>query len=130
MTDSCVYCNWDGYTFTMCKPCKEREEAFVEKAYAELIAYEREIDDHNSALVRSVSRRAPQQFVILMDYCNITGKIEQVSSPKGSRQHETVGPFKNIHVDQYSVGMEGDSFAGDIYAKTSKLGWIKIPYSC
>lgn len=127
--EHCIYCNWDGIRLTMCKPCEDAEQAKISKAYDELIAWEKEVDNHNASLISRLGKNARIHFKELMDYCNITGKIEVVNKPSGDNQKERYGPFKKVYVQQWSVGMEGDSFAGDIYAKTD-IGWLKIPYSC
>ena len=65
----------------------------------------------------------------MLDGCFCNGKIEKVGKPSGDKQNEEFGIFKDIHVDQWTVGTEGDSFNGHIYARV-KNQWYKIPYYC
>jgi len=101
----------------------------IDKMYADLTAYENELFEHNTNLISSFGKTANKHFKRLLDSCDLTGKIELVDKPNGDKQNESYGMFKNVHVDQWSVGMEGDSFAGFIYANV-KGQWIKVPYSC
>lgn len=91
----------------------------------------RETDFHNDTLIKSFGATAEKDFEELLDGCAIPecGKIEVVEKPKGNRQHENCGIFKNVYVDQWSVGDSGDSFEGNIYARVEKK-WYKIPYYC
>lgn len=104
-------------------------DEIIEKAYADLAKYEKEICDHNDSLIKSFGKTARKHFIDLLNFCNVTKKIELVDKPNGDKQNESYGMFKNIHVDQWSVGMEGDSYEGFIYANV-KGRWIKIPHSC
>jgi hypothetical protein len=101
----------------------------IDKVYADLAAYEKEIADHNEQVLKSLGEEAQRDFEELMDYCNITDKINLVDSPKGSDNKEHCGVFKNVHVDQWTTNMEGDSYAGFIYANV-KGQWIEVPFSC
>jgi len=101
----------------------------IRKVYDGLAEYYKEISDHNAALINSFGKTASKHFKDLLDFCDVTGKIELVDKPNGDKQNESYGMFKNVHVDQWSVGMEGDSFAGYMYANV-KGQWIKVPYSC
>lgn len=101
----------------------------IDKVYADLVAYEKEIADHNEAFLKSLGKGAQRDFEELMDCCNIAEKIKFVDEPKGSDNKENCGVYKNIHVDQWCTNMEGDSFSGFIYAKV-KGKWIEVPFSC
>jgi len=65
----------------------------------------------------------------LLDSCGLSGEVEIVDAPTGSKTNESYGIFKDVHIDQWSVGDSGDSYAGFIYAKV-KDKWIKVPYEC
>lgn len=94
-----------------------------------LAEYCKEICEHNTALINSFGKTASKHFKDLLDFCDVTGKIELVDKPNGDKQNENCGIFKNVHVHQWTTGMEGDSFAGYIYTNV-KGQWIKVPYSC
>ncbi len=104
-----------------------REE--IDKVYADLAAYEKEIIDHNEQFLKSFGKKAQGDFKDLMEDCSINEKIKFVDAPKGSDNKEHCGVFKNIHVDQQATNMEGDSYAGFIYANI-KGQWIEVPFSC
>jgi hypothetical protein len=107
----------------------EKMDEIIRKVYDDLAVYEKDIYNHNNNLIKSFGEKAEKDFIDLLDFCRINGKIELVNSPMGDKQSENYGIFKNIHVDQWSVGMEGDSYEGFIYANV-KRQWIKIPYYC
>jgi hypothetical protein len=104
-------------------------DEIIRKVYEDLAAYEKEICDHNYNLIRSFGKKADEDFKNMLDFCRVTEKIEFVNTPIGDKQTENYGIFKNIYVDQWSVGTEGDCYEGFIYARV-KDRWIKIPYSC
>ena len=101
----------------------------IDKVYADLAAYEKEIADHNEQVLKSLGKKAQKDFEELMGFCNVTEKIKLVDAPKGSDNKEHCGVFKNVHVDQWTTNMEGDSYAGFIYANV-KGQWIEVPFSC
>jgi len=101
----------------------------IKKVYDELVEQYKEISDHNTTLINSFGKTASKHFKDLLDFCDVTDKIELVDKPNGDKQNESYGIFKNVHVDQWSTGTEGDSFGGFIYANV-KGQWIKVPYSC
>lgn len=109
--------------------CKKMEDDVIKKVYEDLAKYHTEISEHNTKLITSFGKTATKHFKDLLDFCDVTDKIELVENPKGDKQHESYGMFKNVYVEQWSTGMEGDSYAGYIYANV-KGQWIKIPYSC
>lgn len=91
---------------------------------------EQEISQKNELLLNSIlDETTKNDFVDLMEFCCINGEIEFVTEPSGDKQNEDCGIFKDVHIDQWSVGMEGDSFNGFIYASVANK-WIKIPYYC
>lgn len=104
-------------------------ENLVMQAYNEMWEYENEIDVHNQAILSTLGRRVQASFSELTSGCTINGKMEYVPHPQGDKQHESYGIFQNIHVDQWSTGDGGDTFAGFIYARCRKK-WLKIPYYC
>lgn len=101
----------------------------IKKVYDDLAECEYQINEHNNKIINSFGNHAMKHFINMLEYCNVTEKIELVDKPNGDKQNESYGMFKNVHVDQWTVGTEGDSFAGYIYANV-KGQWIKVPYSC
>ena len=107
---------------------------FTQKDYDEAMQsvyeYESEIFEHNNAFLEKHGATAESDFELLVQDCSITGKIEFTTKPQGQKQNEDYyGIFKDVHIDQWSVGDSGDSFAGVIYARVGDQ-WILIPYSC
>ena len=101
----------------------------IDKVYAELAAYEKEIADHNESVLRSLGKKAQKDFEELLDCCNVIEKIEFVDAAKGHDNKENCGVFKNVHVEQWTTNIECDSYAGFIYANVNGK-WIKVPFSC
>jgi len=101
----------------------------IDRVYQELAAYEKEIQEHNSKFLDNLGQQSIQDFEELMDCCNITEKIKFVEEPKGRRNNEDIGVYKDIHVDQWTTNMEGDSYSGFLYANINDK-WIEVPYSC
>lgn len=105
------------------------EDKEILEIYKQINAYEKEVVNHNALLIKSFGKTAPSHFKKVIDCVDVTDKIQYVDTPKGDKQNESYGMFKDIHVHQWSIGMEGDSFEGYIYANVNGK-WIKVPYSC
>lgn len=101
----------------------------IRKVLDEKCEYEMEVQNHNMNLILPLHKNALKYFNQMLDGCFCNGKIEKVGKPSGDKQNEEFGIFKEIHVDQWAVGTEGDSFNGHIYARV-KNQWYKIPYYC
>jgi len=71
-----------------------------------------------------------KDFKSLLGFAILTDKIEIVKKPEGEDQFESCGIFTKVYVDQYSIGVSGDSFSGYIYGKFAYKKWLKIPYEC
>jgi len=108
---------------------KEEQES-IDRAYAELAAWENDVFDHNQNLIESLGDSAKEDFDAMMDCCSITDKIEIVESPDGDNQQEDFGIFSAVYVRQWSTSIEGDSYSGFTYARIPDGRWFKIPYSC
>ena len=110
------------------------EDQAWQKAIEDLQAYDEECNKHNKEVmeqvIAKVGNKALADFKKLLDFADVTGKLEIVSKPAGDNQNESCGVFTEVWVDQWSVGMEGDSFEGFIYGKFANMEWLKIPYSC
>ena len=100
----------------------------INKIHDDLNAY-KEVFFHNREFLSHFSQLELEDFKDLIYGCEVTDKIKIVDEPNGDCQNEDCGIFKNVYVDQWSVGIEGDSYEGFIYANV-KSKWIKVPYSC
>lgn len=99
------------------------------EAFDQMFAYEKEIAGHNAAFVKQFGGTAESDFSEMVEDCKITSKIEFCEKPSGRDQDESYGIFKNVFVDQQSVGDSGDSYAGAIYANVNGK-WIRVYYEC
>ncbi len=101
-----------------------------EEAFKNLHDYHKEISDHNTSFLKQFGETAAKDFTVLIDDCTVTGKIEFVDKPRGEDQYDDdCGIFKDVHVDQWSVGDSGDNYGGFIYAKVGDK-WIAVQYEC
>lgn len=101
----------------------------MDDAFESLQRYEQEIEDHNKSFFDSLNDKDKKDFEVLLDDCELCYKINYVDEPKGNKQDEDCGSFKNIHVDQWCTNMDGDSFQGNIYALFNNR-WVEIPFTC
>jgi len=107
----------------------ERDQFMRNWAYHERIDRENE-SKHNCRLIRRCGKNAMKEFEDVVSDVIVSGRIETTKRPEGSNEFEFRKVFKEIRVDQWSVGDSGDSWAGFIYARYSKRRWLKIPYYC
>lgn len=101
----------------------------IKEAFYEMYQYEQEIISHNAQFVKLCGDTAEKDFEKMCEDCRVTSKIEFVEGARGRNQDESYGVFKNVHIDQYSVGDSGDSYAGTIYANVGDK-WISVRYEC
>lgn len=104
-----------------------QEWAEYERVMDVAYAYE----DENKEFLKSIKCNE-QDWEDLLDGVDVRGNITTVAYPEGTKQHESHGMFKDVHIHQWGVGIEGDSWEGYIYCLFSKNKnlWLKIPYSC
>lgn len=101
-----------------------------EEFYAEIAAEELALEAHNNQVIQA-SGISTKDFEVVMDGCFLRGEIEIVDCPNGADNCEDgYDTIKSVFVDQWGVGMDGDSFEGYIYAQAMNDKWLKIPYSC
>jgi hypothetical protein len=105
--------------------------------YAEIDKQNKEITNFNEKVFKEVQDlcnvdrdTVDKDFKSLLDFAELIDKIEIVKKPEGENQFESCGIFTKVYVDQCSVGMSGDSFAGYIYGKIADKKWLKVPYEC
>ncbi len=102
------------------------------KAWAD---YENEICRHNARLLKAVKKVKGKTFYkylseIIEDSDKITGKMEIVTIPTGEFQKEKYGrQIKGIYVQQWGVGMEGDSWEGNVCVELKPNKFLKFSYS-
>ena len=134
-TEYIIKSKYDSEIQTLKDRIKELEsecnKLFEQSAYQGVDLYDRdmELSVYKNILKAIQISDYEQDFEDLLDGCRLNGEVEVAEKPNGDKQNEDCGIFKDIHVDQWSVGDSGDSFAGYIYAKVNNK-WLKIPYSC
>lgn len=136
------YCHWckksicEGVhlssIYYVCAECEAKNIQDMNAAFEALAKVEQEVQDQNKALLKTIGRKASYNLNNILYGCDLSRHepLSIVDSPKGSNQDEKAGCFKEIWVQQWSVGMEGDSYSGYIYARFAADKWLKIPYSC
>lgn len=88
-----------------------------------------EVINCNIKLVNSIGA-SEEDIITLLDGCRVTDKMKMVDKPKGDDQSESHDLFKSVHILQWSIGLDGDSFEGEIYAEIEENKWLMIPYQC
>lgn len=118
--------------FVICQSCNEEQERQQALAYEQLAEEEEKIRNENNDLLNSIGRTAEKWLNVVLDGCSLQyyQPLSIVDKPYGENQNEKCGIFKEIWVEQWSTGMEGDSYEGYIYAKFDADKWLKIPYYC
>lgn len=106
----------------MTKEYKESMDAWTK--------HRNEIDEHNKKVFKQVGKTALKDLEEILEGCNITDKIQIVRMPSGEDQNEGCGIFTETYVDQWTMGISGDDFAGFIYVKFDENKWLQIPYEC
>ncbi len=115
----CKVCGSEKYDAQFCEAC----------IWDDIRKDDERIEAFNNNLLTEFNILHTQVAEILND-CNPIGEYEIVNKPSGDDQKEKTGKFKQIFVDQWSVGDSGDSWEGYIYGRFSKGKWLKIHYSC
>lgn len=102
------------------------------KAWAD---YERSIFVHNNRLlkaIKSVKGKTFSKYIneIIKECDNVTDKMQIVKEPVGNFQKENYGrTIKGIWINQWSVGMEGDSWNGTVCVELRPNKYLKFSYS-
>ena len=104
------------------------------EAYEAMVKIEKEIADHNAKILEEIAEKygdtVQNDLNDLLDYCTLDGEINIVKEAYGDDQNEECGIFKQVIVDQWATGTEGDSFAGRIYGKIDDNLYLEIPFEC
>jgi len=97
------------------------------KVMEDVANFESEIRNHNQRFFDEIGATKGEIEWLLND-CFIEAKIEFVNQPEGDNQNSSYGIFKELYVDQWQTGIEGDSFSGYLYAKLPDGRWLKVSY--
>jgi hypothetical protein len=103
-------------------------EKELRKIFNELEVFIKDFESHNNQFIKSLGRKAQEDFEELVECFIVVGKIEFVDAPKGHDLGEDCGVFKKVHAEEFCIDVNTDSYTGFLYAKFNEK-WIKIPYS-
>jgi len=106
------------------------------EGYRQLAEAQREIDTENNALMDRIKEDFGAQYASHIRDCLTEceapaghSRLEIVEKPSGRAQAEDWGSFKEVFVQQWSVGCEGDSFEGYICIPLPDGKFLKSFYS-
>ena len=110
---------------------------FEKEAYDKLAELEDDIQRKNGRIINAIRSVKGSGFVInllelvdeISDY-TVYESWTLVKKPVGDKQEEDFGLIEYVWCDQWSTGMEDDSFSGYIYVELKEHLFLKIPYSC
>jgi hypothetical protein len=118
---------------------KEEKKKMDDEYHHAMDQYHNEVNRVNDRIfhaIKSVKGRKffndINKFMVAQgkDGIDTGGAYALVRKPKGKYQDEDWRSFKGIWCDQWSTGMEGDSWSGNMYIQLKKNMWLEIGYSC
>lgn len=102
-----------------------------------------EIEPKNRRLYRAIKRQLGYRFYknmielfamceVRLEYMGFMNQLELTRTPDGSYQetNEFGRKIKGYYVQQWAVGLEGDSWSGFICLELKKGLFIKAPFDC
>jgi hypothetical protein len=127
-----------------CTHCNKEHERLTREVYDDLIRLEKEIAYKNKTLIQQCCKIRGKSFKrylkAVMEGCEICRygyscyeEFKIVDTPLGEWQREDedgFGSITGVWVEQWSVGMEGDSFSGHITVKIKHGMFLQMPFSC
>ncbi|MFN4026453.1 MAG: hypothetical protein ACK4IZ_03305 [Flavobacterium sp.] len=113
----------------------ENLDYLMDLCYQEMHEHDIAVKCNNENLFKVIIRKLGRSFVRdlkdLNEFNDSNLGYYIAKKPKGNLQKESdLRVIKEIYVEQWSVGMEGDSFAGNISVEISKNQFIIMPFSC
>ncbi len=112
-----------------------KDEIDMEKAMKEYAAMEHECYLRNMRILRAIKTVKGKTFYkylleIIEESEGIRGMAEIMANPTGKFQEENYGKqIKGIWVEQWSVGLEGDSYEGIICVEIKPNKYFKFNFS-
>ena len=102
------------------------------EAFEQQLNYNRQVESHNNAILDGLPDevQASIELNVILEDVELNGEMGIYPEPKGEKQNESYTFFTEIYVDQWTVGMNGDSWEGHIYAKYAEEEYLMIPYKC
>jgi len=110
-------------------------EFYMKEVMDDLAAYDNETDRINMRIFKAIENQIGKGFLndlkALIEDSECKDRFSIVDNPTGKFQQESgFGCITGIWVTQYSVGMEGDSWAGTIWVKLKDYKYLEMPFSC
>ena len=107
----------------------------MDLAYAPLIKYEAKRQIKHENMFKVIKKLRGKAFVRDLKYLNESNdsncEFYISKKPLGKPQKETdCRIIKEIYVEQWGVGIEGDCYAGNISVEIRKGQFIIMPFSC
>lgn len=115
-----------------------RNEIAMEAGMDEYFKGLEQVDKYNNRILKAIKSVKGKTFykhllALIKDAGSVSwDEWEIVKEPNGHKQKETEfgRQIKHIWVDQWSVGMEGDSFEGYIWVQLKENKYLKFRYAC
>lgn len=108
----------------------------VQEGYKAMADEQREADAENNALLEKIKTDFGAIYADHIRECLADApapsdftRLQIVDKPTGRPQAEDWGSFKQVYVEQWSVGMEGDSFDGYLYIPLPDGKFLKSNFS-
>jgi hypothetical protein len=123
-------CNYD-----LIKAYLDNEDA-MEKAWKEMAEYENKVYAYNQRILKAIKsvkgRRFYGHLKALLEDLTIDSHMSIVSEPVGKYQKETDfgRSITGLWIEQWSVGIEGDSYEGHMCVPIKPGKYLKLDYSC
>jgi hypothetical protein len=126
-----------------CIYCLKEERKRTEDMYNDLREMENKIRYTNKKLITECCKVRGKSFKkylkAVIEACEIGGydscyeEFQIVDKPKGKYQSETeegYGSITGFWVEQWSIGLEGDSYSGHITVIIKQGIYLQMPFSC
>lgn len=125
----------EGYTLT-----KEQSDAMYDEVYKPIVEWGEQIQKNNEALMKEIKKEVSGSLYYgicryLKDLKENSYYVDQmeykiVDKPQGKYQKEKWSKdLQGLWVEQWSEGMEGDSWAGNVYIQIGKDRYLTVNYS-
>ena len=113
----------------------ERDYKAMNEHYTEMVRYEEDVSRVNNRIFSVIEKYIGAGFVRdlsrYIEELNCCEPFYFKDEPIGKFQEENEsGCITGVWIEQWSTGMEGDSYSGNISIKLKDYKWLIIPYSC
>lgn len=122
---------------------KEQSDAMYNEVYKPIDDYREEVKANNQKILREIGKVKGKAFLknlklFWSDFCEMCSCVENMKmelvSDHGGNETSVDGNYgreiKRQFVEQWSTGLEGDSFAGNVWLKIQDGMYLKFNYEC